>query len=374
MNFFLYYILPFILVLGVLIFFHELGHFLVAKCSGVKVLKFALGFGPKLVSKKIGDTEYSIRYFPLGGFVKMLGEDESDEESKNLPPEEAKKSFENQSVFKRMAIVAAGPVFNLILALILFSGLFFISGQQVIIPEIGQITEDMPAHKAGLQKGDIVVSIEGKAINTWSEMKDIVQPSAGKPLKITIQRGDRLLTHIIVPEATVVKNMFGQKIKTALIGIVSSGKVKKIKFGPWEATKKAIIETWKWVKLTCLVVMKLFQGVIPLKEVGGPILIGHMAGKLAQDSFANLIPFMAIISVNLAILNLFPIPILDGGLIIFLLFELLLGKPISPKMRELAMKSGLFLLVFLMLIITFNDLSRIKVFKDLFQSLGKIFG
>jgi len=374
MNFFLYYILPFILVLGILIFFHELGHFLVAKCSGVKVLKFALGFGPKLVGKNIGDTEYSIRYFPLGGFVKMLGEDESDEESKNLPPEEAKKSFENQPVFIRIAIVAAGPLFNLILALILFSGLFFISGQQVIIPEIGQITEGMPAHKAGLQKGDVVVSIEGKAINTWSEMKDIVQPSAGKPLKITIQRGDKLLTHIIVPEATVVKNMFGQEIRAALIGIVSSGKVKKIQFGPWEAAKKATIETWKWVKLTCLVVVKLFQGAIPLKEVGGPILIGHMAGKLAQDSFINLIPFMAIISVNLAILNLFPIPILDGGLIIFLLFELLLGKPLRPKMRELAMKAGLFLLVFLMLIITFNDLSRIKVFKDLFQSLGKIFG
>ncbi len=374
MGFFLYYIVPFIIVLGVLIFFHELGHFLVAKSSGVKVLKFALGFGPKLVSKKIGDTEYSIRYFPLGGFVKMLGEDEGDEEAKNLPPEEAKKSFENQPVYKRMAIVAAGPFFNLILAFLLFSGLFLISGQHVIIPEIGQVTKGMPAQKAGLQKGDIVVSIDGKAVNTWSEMKDIVQPSAGKSLKITIQRGDRLLTHIIVPEAKVVKNIFGQEIKAALIGIVSSGKVKKIQFGPWEAAKRATLETWKWVKLTCLVVVKLFQGSIPLKEVGGPILIGQMAGKLAQDSFANLIPFMAIISVNLAILNLFPIPILDGGLLLFLLFELLLRKPVSPKMRELAMKAGLFLLVFLMLIITFNDLSRFKTFKDLFQSLGRFFG
>jgi len=374
MDFFVYYIVPFLIVLGILIFFHELGHFLVAKYSGVKVLKFALGFGPKLVGKKIGDTEYSIRYFPLGGFVKMLGEDQDDEEAKNLPPEEAKKSFENQSVFKRIAIVAAGPIFNLILAFLLFSGLFFISGQQVIIPEIGQITEGMPAHRAGLQKGDIVVSIEGKDIHSWSEMKDIVQPSAGKPLKITIKRGDRLLTHIIVPKATVAKNMFGQETKTALIGIVSSGRVKKMKFGPLEAIQEATLETWKWVKLTCLVIVKLFQGAVPLKEVGGPILIGHMAGKLAQESFVNLIPFMAIISVNLAILNLFPIPILDGGLIIFLLFELLLGKPLSPKMRELAMKAGLFLLVFLMLIITFNDLGRIKIFKDLFQSLGKIFG
>ncbi|MBW1911348.1 MAG: RIP metalloprotease RseP, partial [Deltaproteobacteria bacterium] len=187
MNFFLYYTLPFVIVLGILIFFHELGHFLVAKYCGVKVLKFALGFGPKLVGKKIGDTEYSIRYFPLGGFVKMLGEEAGDETSKNLPPEEAKRSFENQSVFKRTAIVAAGPIFNLLLALFLFSGLFIISGQRVIIPEIGQITEGLPAHKAGLQKGDVVVSIGGKAIETWSEMKDIVQPSAGKPLKITIQ-------------------------------------------------------------------------------------------------------------------------------------------------------------------------------------------
>jgi len=374
MNFFLYYTVPFIIVLGILIFFHELGHFLVAKISGVKVLKFALGFGPKLVARTFGDTEYSIRYVPLGGFVKMLGEDENDEEAKSLPPEEAKKSFENQAVLIRIAIVAAGPVFNLILAFILFSGLFLISGQRVIVPEIGQITEGMPAHKAGLKKGDIVVAIEGKNIETWSEMKDMVQPSAGKPLRITVQRGDRLLTLTIVPQPKVVKNMFGQETQTALIGIVSSGKTIKIQFGPLEATRKATIETWKWVKLTCMVVVKLFQGVIPLKEVGGPILIGHMAGKLAQDSFINLIPFMAIISVNLAILNLFPIPILDGGLIIFLLIEMVLGKPLSPKMREIAMKTGLFLLVFLMLVITFNDLSRIKIFKDLFQYLGNFFG
>lgn len=365
MNFFLYYILPFVFVLGILIFFHELGHFLVAKYFGVKVLKFALGFGPKLVGKTFGETEYSIRYFPLGGFVKMLGEDIEDEKSQALTQEDAERAFSNKHVLKRMAIVAAGPVFNLLLAFGLFCGLYVISGVHVMTPEIGQVTPGSPAEKAELKKGDVIISIEGKAIGTWTDMKDIIQPNAGKPLEVTIRRGETFSTLTIIPEESTGKNIFGQEIKSGLIGIVSSGKIKKIEFGPWEATKKAAGETWRWMKLTCLVIVKMFQGVVPLKSMGGPILIGQMTGQIAQESIANLFPFMAIISVNLGILNLLPIPILDGGLIIFLLFELFLGKPLSIKKREMAMKIGLSILVLLMAIVTINDLNRIKVFEKI---------
>ena len=371
MSFLLYYILPFAVVLGILIFFHELGHFLIAKSFGIKVLKFSLGFGPRLVWKKVGETEYSIRIIPLGGFVKMLGEDVQDENAPGLTPEDAERAFNNQHVLKRMAVVSAGPIFNLALALVMFFGLYFVSGIQVIPPEIGQITDDSPAEKAGLMKGDTVIAIQGEKVEEWADIKALVQNGAGKPLAVTIQRQGRRIEVTVVPETATVKNEFGEDVKSALIGIVSSGKVKTLELGPWQAVKKATRDTWKWIHLTCLVIAKLFQGVVSLKTVGGPILIGQMTGQLAQESFSYLIPFMAIISVNLGILNLLPIPILDGGLIIFLLMELVLGKPLSIRTREYALKVGLFLLVLLMVVVTYNDLNRIKIFEKL---IGKFFG
>ncbi|MFZ7110967.1 MAG: RIP metalloprotease RseP [Desulfatiglandales bacterium] len=356
MNFFIYYLLPFVVVLGLLIFFHELGHFLVAKYFGVKVLKFSLGFGQKLIGKKIGETEYLISAFPLGGYVKMLGENE--DEGDPIPPEDEERAFGNQHVLKRMAIVAAGPVFNLALALFLFFGVYFVSGAYVGIPEIGQITPDSPAEKAGLLKGDIVVTIQGKEIEGWVEMREIIQDKAGVPIDMTVRRGDDLMTFSVVPEEHIEK-IYGQDIKSALIGIVSSGKYEKIEFGPIQALKKASLDTWKWIKLTCKVVVKLFQGKLSLKLLGGPLMIGQMTGEVAQESFALLVPFMAMISVNLGILNLFPIPILDGGLIIFLLVELIIGKPISLKKRDMAQKIGFGILIFLMVLVTYNDVVKL---------------
>lgn len=360
-----YYLLPVLIVLGIMIFFHELGHFLVAKCFGVRVLKFALGFGPKLIGKKVGETEYSIRYLPLGGFVKMLGEDVEDEESKNLPPEEAEKSFSNKHVLKRMAIVGAGPLFNLGLALFIFFALYLISGIHVMVPEIGQVRPNSPADNAGLMKGDIVVSIQEKKIRGWFDIKELVHDKAGIPLDVTIKRVDRLVTLTVIPEE-VTQDVFGQEVKSALIGIVSSGEVKKIEPGPLEAMKEATMETWRWMERICSFIIKIFQGGMSIKMLGGPIMIGQMTGQIAQESFGYLVKFIAIISINLGILNLFPIPILDGGLIIFLFVELLLGKPISLKKRELAQRVGLMFLVLLMIIVTYNDLTRIKLFEKLF--------
>lgn len=355
----LYYILPFVIVLGIMIFFHELGHFLLAKYFGVKVLKFALGFGPKIAGKDFGETEYSIRYVPLGGFVKMMGEDEDEEDPQSLTPEESERAFNNKHPLKRIAIVAAGPLFNLVLALFLFCALYLISGNYVMNTEIGQVRPESPAHAAGLKKGDIIVSIQGQKVEQWEEMKEMIKGHAGKPLALTVRRGDRILNVKVTPEDAVVKNEFGEEIKSALIGIVASGKFMKVDLGPLQAVKESLRETWKWIKLTCLVVVKLFQGIVSIKKIGGPILIGQMTGQLAQESISYLIPFMAIISINLGILNLFPIPILDGGVIIFLLVELVLGKPISIKKRELAQKVGLSILIALMVIVFYNDILRL---------------
>jgi len=354
----IYYFLPFIVVLGIMIFFHELGHFLVAKYFGVKVLKFALGFGPKIVAKEIGETEYSIRYVPLGGFVKMLGEDIEDEESQDLSPAEEERAFNNKHALKRMAIVAAGPVFNLMLAFIIYWGLFLFTGNYIIATEVGQVTPDSPAYRAGIIKGDVITSIQGKAIHDWFEIKEFIFDKAGIPLEISIKRDDKLLSLTIIPEETKQK-IYGQEVKVALIGIVSSGKYNKIEYGPWEAMKEAAIETWKWVVRICQFIVKLFQGTLSIKMVGGPIMIGQMTGDMAQESIISLIPFMAAISINLGILNLFPIPILDGGLIVFLLLELLLGKPLGLKTREMAQKVGLSLLILLMVIVFYNDILRL---------------
>jgi regulator of sigma E protease len=367
MSFIIYYVLPFVVVLGILIFFHELGHFLVAKYFGVKVLKFSLGFGLKLVGRKIGETEYLISSIPLGGYVKLLGEDGNDTES--VPPEEAHKAFNNQHVMKRMAIVGAGPLFNLFLALVLFCGFSVFSGSYILTPEIGQVRKDSPAYKAGLMKGDIISSVQGDPVKRWQEIKEYIQNSAGKALEITVRRGKELLTVTVVPEQGVEKNLFGEEVKSAFIGIVASGRYEKVELGVWEAMAEGFLKTWEVTKLTCLTIIKLFQGVVSIRTLGGPIMIGQLTGQAAQEGFSYLIPLLAVISINLGILNLLPVPILDGGLIIFLLIELIIGKPISLKKRDVAQKVGLFLLAVLIVVVTVNDLSRIEVLRKLYERL-----
>jgi regulator of sigma E protease len=375
MSFIIYYVLPFIVVLGILIFFHELGHFLVAKYFGVKVLKFSLGFGLKLVGRKIGETEYLISSIPIGGYVKLLGENGNDTEP--IPPEEAHKAFNNQHVMKRMAIVVAGPLFNLFLALVLFCGFGLVSGSYILTPEIGQVRKDSPAYKAGLMKGDTVVSLQGEPVKSWQEIKGYIQKSAGKPLEITIQRGKELLTVTVVPEQGVEKNLFGEEVKSVLIGIVASGKYEKVELGAWEAITEGLLKTWEVTKLTCLTIIKLFQGVVSIKTLGGPIMIGQLTGQAAQEGFSYLIPLLAVISINLGILNLLPVPILDGGLIIFLLIELIIGKPISLKKRDVAQKVGIFFLAVIIVVVTMNDLSRIEAPRklyELYEKIAQLFG
>ena len=351
----LYYIIPFIVVLGVLIFFHELGHFLIAKLCNVKVLKFSLGFGPKVMGKKMGETEYIISAFPLGGYVKMLGEENNEE----IIPEEAHRSFSKQPVVTRIAIAAAGPIFNFLLAFILFSGIFLISGYPIMIPEVGQVRPDSPADKSRILKGDIIEYIDGKEINKWGDIKKFIEKSPHKDLHMVIIRGNKRISTIVSPKEEIVKNIFGEEIKSALIGIVASGNIKELQLGPFQALMEGGKKTWELTALTVLTVVKLFQGVIPLKTLGGPIMIGQLTGDIARENLSYLLPFMAVISINLAILNLLPVPVLDGGLILLFLIEIVIRKPLSIKKREMAQKIGFFLLILLMVIVFYNDLVRI---------------
>ena len=351
----LYYIIPFAIVLGVLITFHEFGHFIIAKLFNVKVLKFSLGFGPKVIGKKLGETEYIISAFPLGGYVKMLGEDNDDD----ITLEEEGRSFSAQSPLKRIAIAAAGPTFNFILAFLLFLGIYSISGYSAMTAEIGQVRVNSPADKAKIMKGDIIEYVEGNKINEWMDIKKFVENSAGKDLDVVINRGGERIKVTVYPEEEIVKNIFGEDIKSALIGIVASGTISKYQLNPFQATVKATEKTWEITSLTVITIVKLFQGVVPLETLGGPIMIGQLTGDIARENLGYLFPFMALISINLAILNLLPVPVLDGGMIVFFLIEMVIQKPVSLKKRELAQKVGFFLLILLMAIVFYNDIIRL---------------
>lgn len=360
MNIFIYYLLPLAVVLGVLIFFHELGHFLVAKAFDVKVLRFSLGFGKKLVGRQVGETEYLISAVPLGGYVKMLGENESEEEeTESLPPADLKRAFNVQHPWKRIAIVAAGPAFNFFLAFVLFGGMYAVMGTQILTAEVGQVREASPADQAGLKNGDVIVAVEGTPVASWEELQERVRGRAGEPLVFRFVRDGESLEVTVTPEPSVVKNLFGEDIRTALIGIVASGAYRNVDLGPVAAVREGAVRTWEITKLTLLTIVKLFQRIVPMETVGGPIMIGQLTGQLAQESFVHLIPFMAVISINLGVLNLLPVPILDGGVIVFLFVELILGKPLSLRKREIAQKTGLFILIALMAVVFYNDIARL---------------
>ncbi len=354
----LYYLLPFIIVLGIMVFFHELGHFVVAKFFDVKVLKFALGFGPKIVARKYGETEYSIRYIPLGGFVKMLGENEDIEEDEVLTEEDIPRAFNNKHPFKRMAIVLAGPFFNVLLAFLLYWGIFYFSGAYVRFAEIGNVLPDSPASRAGLLKGDVIKSIDGISIEDFLEIQEALFGKAGIPVEVCVERGNDLIFLTVIPDE-FKQEAYGQEISMARIGIESSGNYAKKEFGPWGAMKHAAIETWTWITRIFDTIVKLLTGTYSINMMGGPIMIGQMTGEFAQAGLVALAGFMAMISVNLGIINLFPIPILDGGLILLLLVELLIGRPLNSKTQEWVQKIGLSLIVLLMAVVFYNDIVRV---------------
>lgn len=345
------------LVLGVLIFVHELGHFLVAKRSGVTVLRFSLGFGPKVAGITRGKTEYRLSAIPLGGYVKMLGEDAEEEEK--LSPEELAGSFSEQRVYKRLAIVFAGPLSNFIFAIVVFALMFTFSGLRELAPVIGSVNAGSPAQIAGLKSGDAIVAIDGKPIETWDDLSESIEDHGARPLNFLVKRGDSRIAFTITPAISKVKDLFGEAERRPMIGITSAEQLIVKHVSPLQACYYSLAHTYELSRLFFLTVVKLIERVVPLKTLGGPILIAQMAGKQAHKGFVDLLNFMAFISVNLAVLNLMPIPILDGGHIFFFLIEAVLGKPLSLKKIEVAQKVGLVALLSLMVVVFYNDLMRL---------------
>lgn len=439
-------ILAAIVVLGILIFVHELGHFLVAKRSGVGVLKFSLGFGPKLVGVKRGETEYLLSAFPLGGYVKMIGEDPADASVEAADPA---RSFSQKSVATRARIILAGPVANLLLPVVIFWGVFATVGQPYFLPIVGAPDPGSPAAQAGLLPGDRVQALNGERIERWTDVEAAVEASAGRPLNFTVMRDGRAFDVRLTPRAVVTPDIFGQETQAWDVGLhpLLSTRIGQVLLGhvaeqaglrsgdrivalngtpivEWEQLAKTIHESpGKPVRLTvqrdgrrfdvvvtpqstkqqtasgeeeigligigpaaeshyqrlnpvtalvdgvketarlsALIVqgfVKLIQGRISPKTIGGPILITQMAGEVVQRGTAQLLSFTALLSINLAILNLLPIPILDGGHLLFSVIEWLRGKPVSLRKREIAQQVGMVLLVGLMIFAFYNDIFRL---------------
>ena len=276
---------------------------------------------------------------------------------RELTEEEKTRSFAHKPPLVRIAIVMAGPVFNLIFAWLAFIVLSMV-GVPSITTKIGEVLKDKPAAKAGIQKNDVITAINGKAISHWEEVAEAIAASNGKPVVVAVKRNTADMQFTITPEPRVSKNLFGEKVNGFAIGVASAGEIVTEHFSPIQAIGKGTIQTGKVIEITVMSLIKLAQHVVPLDTLGGPIMIAKMAGETAQAGGSSFLAFMALLSVNLGVLNLLPVPVLDGGHLFFFFWELVFRRPISRKAREYAQQVGLMLLLGLMLLAFYNDIVR----------------
>ncbi|HEV8308859.1 MAG TPA: RIP metalloprotease RseP [Methylomirabilota bacterium] len=459
------YIVSALVALGALIFIHELGHFLVAKASGVGVERFSLGFGPRLWSMRRGETEYCISIVPLGGYVKMVGEEAHGEEAihpaTDVPREvrtDPRKSFALKPLWVRALIVFAGPGMNFVLAAVIFSFIFAAVGVPVfpttvgrVLPEsaaaqaglqpgddilavddrpvrhwgqieervarsegrplaltvsrdgvrramtvtprrvpartpfgeptevwslgtgpyfppvVGEVQPGMPAAEAGLQPRDRIVALDGRPVGTWDELAETISKMPGRPVALTIERSGQRLETSVTPRAVTERDPLGNETQVGRIGIARASSQTFLRSDPITALGQGIQRTWDVTALTVVSIWKLVTGTIPASNIGGPLQISMAAGQQAQQGLVAYAFFVALISVNLAILNLLPVPMLDGGHLLFFAIEGVQGRPLSVRKRELAQQIGLALLMLLMVFALFNDLSRLLPVSKLFK-------
>lgn len=440
----------FLIVLGVLVTFHEFGHFIVARWAGVRVLKFSLGFGPKLLSRQVGDTEYLVSAIPLGGYVKMFGEDANEP----VLPQEQSQSFSHKSLWKRSLIVAAGPAFNFLLSYLIFTGWLamghplpvptfeeisptidairpnspaavaglqvgdrvvriddkeittqqdlytaisdsggrsmtievaraaqyktyvltpevsnpgsketkeapvYVIGIEDAAPLVSSVMPDSPAEQAGLQHDDRIIEIGGEPVYTWSQMTQIVRSHPNKPLPLRVLREGAVISLTVTPEMFELSEN-GKTQQIGKIGIMGPGRSVTRASNPFNALWRGVEATWGWSELTVVGIYKIFTGEISSKNLGGPIMIASASGTAAEHGMTDVVFLVAILSINLGILNLLPIPILDGGHLFFFACEGILRRPLGEKQREFAQQVGIVLLFSIMIFAFFNDIQRL---------------
>ena len=359
------YLIPFLFVLTIVVFFHELGHFLVARWYGVRVMVFSVGFGPELLgfTDRYG-TRWKIAAIPLGGYVKFFG----DENAASVPDsaavagmsaDERQYSFFHKPVGQRAAIVAAGPIANFILAITIFAVIFTIYGKQSSSARVDAVQADSAAAEAGFQAGDVVLSIDGRTVSSFTDMQRIVGTNAGRTLEFKIERGGTPITLRATPNLKQGKDGFGNKYCQAVLGVSRSmtpADVKTETVDPLTAVWLGAAETWFVIDRTFSYLSGVIVGRECADQLGGPIRIAQISGQVASISFAALMHLTAMLSVSIGLLNLFPVPLLDGGHLLFYAVEAARGRPLSERAQEIGFRVGLALVLMLMIFATFNDI------------------
>ncbi len=366
------YIIPFLILLTVVVFIHEYGHYYFAKKYGVGVTDFSIGFGKEIFgyNDKNG-TRWKFCLIPLGGYVKFFGdrnvfsESEQQEILKNYKVEDQKKLFVTKPLYQRSLIVAGGPLANFLLAILIFAFIYMFSGKDFTPAKIDKVQENSPAFLAGLKKDDVIVSINNNKVKSVLEVSTFINSSTKKNIEIKVLRADKELVYSLIPTITNTVDPLGNKIKKKIIGIQISptgGELNKQKLGPVKALYFAVDETWFVTKTSLKFIFSIFQGKGDTEQLGGPIKIAKITGQVAKYGLVAFLSIMAYISISLGLINLFPIPLLDGGHLMFYAIEKLLGRPLKQKTQEGFFRIGLFLLFSLMFFTTINDLKDIGVF------------
>jgi regulator of sigma E protease len=365
---FLGYLIPFLFVLTIVVFFHELGHFLVARWVGVKVLVFSVGFGPELLgfADRHG-TRWKLSAVPLGGYVKFFGDQNAasvpDQDSvARMTKEERAQSFFYKSVPRRAAVVAAGPIANFILAILIFAGIFMLYGKSSTSARVDTVQAGSAAEAAGFKSGDVILSINGHEIQTFPDMQRIVSGSAGQTLEVAVNRAGENLVLKAVPELKETKDSFGNVHRIGMLGIsraTSEEDLKMEKAPPLTALKLGVAETWFVIERTMSYLGGVIVGRESADQLGGPIRIAQVSGQVATVGMVALVHLTAVLSVSIGLLNLFPVPLLDGGHLLFYAVEAIRGKPLSERVQELGFRVGLAIVLMLMIFATFNDITHL---------------
>lgn len=362
------YIVPFLIVLTLLVFVHEMGHYLVGRWSGIRVLVFAVGFGPELFgfTDKHG-TRWKVCAIPLGGYVKFFG----DEDAASTPDysrleqfsaEDRDRTFMGAKLWKRAATVAAGPIANFILAIAIFSILFAVYGRPVADPVVAEVRTDSAAAEAGIVPGDLLVAIDGNPVKTFDDVRRYVSVRPELPITITIKRAGEVMDLSMTPRRTEITDQFGNKMEMGIIGIVTNqeaGNFRLETYTPLEAVGQGALQSWHVVTGTFDYLSNLVTGRMKADQLGGPIRVAQASGQMATIGVVAVLQLAAVLSVSIGLLNLMPVPVLDGGHLMFYAVEALRGKPVGPGAQEIAFRIGLAMVLMLMVFATWNDISML---------------
>jgi regulator of sigma E protease len=364
------WVIPFVVILTVLVFVHEMGHYLIARRNGVRVEVFSIGFGPEIWGRTDSHgTRWKVSWIPLGGYVKMFGEQdfdggEGEETPLPMTEEDQKVSFNSKRLGQRAAIVFAGPAANYVFAIVVFFFLFALVGEPRLLAGVGSVDENSAAAAAGIRPGDRIVRVGGQDVHWFEDLRDVISANPGKKLSLTLLRDGAKHVISVTPGVRKAELPNGEVKDFGLLGVrPDTEQFQYEDRGPLASTKLALERTWTFSARILGVVGGIFSGSHSSKELGGPLRIAQYSGQVAESGWINLIHFTAILSINLGLINLFPIPLLDGGHLAFYVIEAVRGRPLGQKAQEIGLKFGLALVIGVFLFVTWNDLVQLKFFE-----------